>query len=114
MAACSKHEPVATEQRFWGGNGGDAYGWMGTSTSEKSRWPGHWVFVVLLSGWKCQGPVGAAAVGSGHWDGGRSLVLPVPGGVWQILPIHLSQGLSSELRSSVALPGFSIAVSVPN
>lgn len=72
------------------------------------------VLVVLFPGWKCQGLVGAATVESEHWDGGRSLVLPVPGSVGQIFPIHLSKGLCGKLCSSVTLPVVSIVVSVAN
>lgn len=72
------------------------------------------IFVVLFPGWKCQGLVGAAMVESEHWDGGKNLVLPVPGGVGQIFLIHLSKGLSGELFSGVILPVFSIAISVAN
>lgn len=58
------------------------------------------VFVGLFPVWKCQGLVGAVTVESEHWDGGRRLVLPVPGAVGHILPIHLSKVSSAPVSPS--------------
>lgn len=71
-------------------------------------------FEVSFPGWKCQGLVGAVMVESECRDGGRSLVLPGPGGVGQIFPIRLAKGPCDELCSSVTLSVASIALSVAN
>lgn len=83
--------------------------WAGPREQQVAKTP---IFEVSFLRWKCQGLFGAVMVETECRHGGRSLVLPGPGGVGQIFPIHLAKGPSGELCCGVTLSVSSIALSV--